>query len=517
MHLIVFCDGTWNTPDQMDGGLPAPTNVVKLRNALASTDAGGNEQRIYYHTGVGTDGTWWNRIAGGGLGEGLNKNIMSAYNWLARNYQAGAKIWLFGFSRGAYTARSLGGMISRCGLLDPVSSKMSESEIWAAIEDLFANYKLPEKEAPPVVATKARQFHKVNAGAPCKHSINIECIGVWDTVGALGVPEDMALLSLIDGAEKYRFHDTGLSDIVVNARHAMAMDEKRQSFLPTLWTNVADKATVKQIWFPGVHADVGGGYGLCGLSDGALQWMIDETQQLGLRFRDGARGQLAPNPMAQLHDSVTGVFKNLKTRPRSIPLVNAASLEIHQSAIDRWANPPLSQGDYWKPTSFVDGTATVEIFASQHWNYTGIYLEAGVEYTFTATGEWIDGSIPCGPDGQDDGKFHLGVIAQMGASLLGKGEGLYTKLTGNHQADFWYTKREENAPWFALVGVIANGAVATDDPERLADFPPHEVVLIGKSAKFSPKASGYLYAFANDAWQMYANNRGSVRLTVESS
>lgn len=191
MHLIVFCDGTWNTPDQIDDGLPAPTNVVKLRNALTLQDKDKREQRTYYHPGVGADGGWWNRVAGGGLGEGLDKNIMSAYNWLGRNYEVGAEIWLFGFSRGAYTVRSLGGMISRCGLLDARASGMTEEAIWSAIEDLFANYRLPEKNAEPVFATTERPFHEVKMGEACKHSIRIHFIGVWDTVGAVGVPDDL--------------------------------------------------------------------------------------------------------------------------------------------------------------------------------------------------------------------------------------------------------------------------------------------------------------------------------------
>ncbi|MEX6090594.1 phospholipase effector Tle1 domain-containing protein [Raoultella planticola] len=103
MNLLVFCDGTWNTPQQLDDGKPAPTNVVKLRNAVAEN----TQQRVYYHSGVGTDGGVVDRYIGGGIGEGLDKNIISAYYWLATRYQPGDKIWLFGFSRGAYTVRSL--------------------------------------------------------------------------------------------------------------------------------------------------------------------------------------------------------------------------------------------------------------------------------------------------------------------------------------------------------------------------------------------------------------------------
>lgn len=117
-NLIVCADGTWNTPEQKEHDIPIPTNVVRLYNAVAKKSEGGIKQLKYYHPGVGTDGTWWEKLAGGTVGVGLSKNIRSAYKWLAANYQPGDRIYLFGFSRGAYTVRSLATMISVCGLLD---------------------------------------------------------------------------------------------------------------------------------------------------------------------------------------------------------------------------------------------------------------------------------------------------------------------------------------------------------------------------------------------------------------
>ncbi len=511
MHLIVFCDGTWNTPDQEDAGIAAPTNVVKLRNALAPSDINDGEQRVYYHPGVGTDGGWWNRVAGGGLGSGLDDSVVSAYNWLARNYVADAKIWLFGFSRGAYTVRSLGGMISRCGLLDVRG--MDEQAIWDNINDLFAHYRVPEKDAKPLSATRKLPFHGVKAGSKVKHSIGIEFIGVWDTVGALGIPEDMAFLELIDDPSRHNFHDTKLSPIVANARHAVALDERRQSFKPTLWTDVEERDTVQQIWFPGVHGDVGGGYSRCGLSDGALLWMIGEAELLGLKFRQNVTSQLSPDELGIIHNSVCGVFKALKTRPRSVPLFSAGSSAIHKSGRDRNGNSPLAQGDYWKTRIVEAGEAvSVDVFAREKWNNTGIYLEQGVSYEFAASGTWIDGSIVCGPAGTKDGKFQLGEAVHVASSILGKSETIYKRLAGNNQVDFWCTRREEEIDWFALVGVIANGL--SEMPQADAKTAYHEVFVIGSGRPYTPKKSGYLFAFANDAWQTYENNRGSVRLTV---
>jgi uncharacterized protein (DUF2235 family) len=136
VNLVVCCDGTWNTPEHMDAGLPAPTNVVKIFNALAAIDAAGKEQKKYYHPGVGTDGSWWDRLLGGSAGEGLDKNIKSGYQWLARNYRAGDNIFLFGFSRGAFTARSLGGMITCCGLLDLSDNAISPDVAWKRVDSV---------------------------------------------------------------------------------------------------------------------------------------------------------------------------------------------------------------------------------------------------------------------------------------------------------------------------------------------------------------------------------------------
>lgn len=515
MNLIIFCDGTWNTPEQEDEGITSPTNVVKLYNALGANDQQGEEQRVYYHPGVGTDGGWVSRMVGGGVGKGLDHNIISAYNWLARNYQPGAKIWLFGFSRGAYTARSLAGMISRCGLLNARRTGMTEAGIWQEINELFTVYRQREDDVPPVTAPDDERFFLVKGGEPCKHSVPVYFIGVWDTVGALGIPDDLALLNLLESAEKYQFHDTGLSPIVRYGRHALAMDERRQSFIPTLWTNVTHNANVKQLWFPGVHSDVGGGYARCGLSDGALAWMMDEAAELGLGFLPLARKQVSANANDFLHDSVTGPFKLLKTRPRSVPRVTDKNADFHSSAIERYNNPPLAQGKYWKTVFLASGqSVSVDIYAAQRWNDTTIWLEENGVYTLTATGEWVDGSINCGPSGTRDGKFHPAEIANLASTLWGKGEALYSRHTDNHQIDFWYTRREESADWFALIGVVANDVLSVQGKNNIPTATQHQKFIIGDSQIVKPVKSGYLYAFANDAWQTYSNNRGSVRLTI---
>lgn len=510
-NVIVCCDGTWNTADDRDGGIPCPTNVVKIYNALAERNGQGSDQRKYYHSGVGTEGSKLERFMGGAIGDGLDKNIKSAYKWLCQNYHSGDNIFIFGFSRGAYTARYVAGMVCSYGLADFSSTNPSDDEMWKRVDRVF---EADRNNADPNTLADIVFFNTPPGQSPRERTA-IHFLGVWDTVGALGIPSDMALLNLLDNLKPHQFQDTRLSDKVLHARHAMAMDEKRQSFTPTLWTNVNPRADVKQIWFAGVHSNVGGGYVQTGLSDIALKWMIDEAEAQGLNFRPGIQNQLAPDPRGTLHDSCTGVFSALRTLPRSVPLVantGTPASAFHPSAVDRWSNPPIEQCPFWATKVLAQGGSTaVDIFARPHWNATGVYLEKGVEYAFEATGQWIDGTIKCGPSGAQDAKFHVGEIAQMAASALGEAEKLYQTLAHNKQADFWWTKRVEDYDWFALVGVIANG-VGTD---ANGDPAPHETFLIGSGVpSYRPKESGYLYCFANDAWQAYSNNRGSVRLTI---
>lgn len=520
-NIVICCDGTWNTPDELDGGVPAPTNVVRLFNSVAATDAAGVAQRKYYHPGVGTDGSWWDKLAGGGTGRGLDRNIMSAYRELSDNYEQGDRIHLFGFSRGAYTVRSLAGMISRCGLLD--TRTLDESGDWAWIERVFQQGYRRRTETRKDWERLGYRFHNAPGEA-----VPIRFVGVWDTVGALGIPNDLAILNLLDGLHDHAFHDTALGASIEFARHAVALDEMRASFQPTLWSAEAEAASdnpprLLQVWFPGVHSNVGGGYREAGLSDGALQWMIEEAGKCapqgesGLAFMTEMTRQIRPDYQDFLHDSCTGPFSILPTQPRSAPrfLRDKAELSpsIHPSAFERQLAPPIHQCPY-RPQRLHEETTplAVEVFATLPWNDTGLWLEAGVKYRFEATGEWIDGSIKCGPGGSDDGRFQAAELAQVAGSLLGRFEGLFRKLTGNQAADFRFTRRHEEMPWFCLVGAISNGG-GVDAKGNLA---PHESFRIGQGCEYTPGRAGYFFAYANDAWNCYGNNRGRVRLSIVS-
>jgi len=504
-NLVVCCDGTWNTPDQNEDGTPTPTNVCRLFNALADKDSDGNPQLKYYHPGVGTDGTWWERLAGGGIGVGLSKNIQSAYKWLGVNYQPGDKIFLFGYSRGAYTVRSTVGMISRCGLLDLAG--LDDEELWLRVEQAYKKGYREAKEVAKWVKEDWAFHNEPGRGAP------ISFLGVWDTVGALGVPDDMTLLNLLDNSKWYAFHDTNLSPIVQHARHAVAIDEMRASFSPTLWTDIPAGQDVKQIWFPGAHGDVGGGCPYTGLSNGALKWMMDEAKAVGLAFEDNLYKQVSSNYQDIMRDSCIGLFKYLRTQPRSIPLLIKDGLppEIHCSVFERQENPPITQAPYRKTTVLEQGESKeFSVFAAPHWNETGLYLQAGIEYEFKASGQWLDRTIKCGPAGTSDGKFHVGEVVHLAGALWGNVERIVQKATKNEQADFNGTRRVESLPWFALVGAIANGGNPTADGTPQ----PHEIIPIKDGCRYTPEKSGYLYCFANDAWHFYDNNRGSVNLTI---
>jgi uncharacterized protein (DUF2235 family) len=506
-RLVICCDGTWNTLDQTDDGIPAPTNVAKIYAALLDEAPGIQDQDTvhqhkYYHPGVGTAPNLVDKAIGGGAGLGLNQNIMSGYRNLCDNYESGDEIFLFGFSRGAYTARSLAGLVGRCGLLD--TAGLDDAEVWPRIEKLFSQgyRKRVDRSA---WSEQGWMFHRTPEGS---QTIPVRFVGVWDTVGALGIPDNLAVLNLLDARKDYTFYDTSLGGHIQTARHALALDEKRATFQPTLWTE-EDGRDMKQIWFPGVHSDVGGGYAETGLSDGALEWMIGEAETCGLGFKDKIKAPIRPDHQGILHNSLTSVFKLLPTQPRATPALDD-TVALHKSSSDRYTDPPITQAPYRPTQRLAAGVpVTRNIFAIEPWNDTGLWLEAGIRYELSATGEWKDKSIPCGPGGTNDGKFHAGEVVHLLGSALGKMEEFFKSATGNENANFLMTRRHEDMPWFCLVGAIANSVGARENVNS-----SHQTFMIGEGCSITPTRSGYLFAYANDAWRFYDNNRGRVQLTV---
>ena len=323
-NLILLFDGTCNKAQS--GGDDNETNVEKLYRLLPKS----YRRNVHYEEGVGVKSK--EEISGGAFGAGIDERILGAYRFLQSRYadpDVENRLFIFGFSRGAYTARSLSGLVTSCGLLD-LSKLKNDDKIWHRVEAAEDAYrrKLSRRQW-----AKDWAFH----GKGPKFKMTIDLVGVWDTVGALGIPDDMALLEeLASDPTRHHFHDTDLGDTVIHARHAVAIDERRLDFSPTLWTNLDGRppeTTAKQIWFTGVHGDIGGGYFLRGLGDITLEWMLTEASEQGLEFRNGAQQQLKPDPQGILHDSVTGVFAKRPTGPRSVP--NLADRGTHNNKIKR--------------------------------------------------------------------------------------------------------------------------------------------------------------------------------------
>lgn len=290
MKNIVLCaDGTWNTPHG-DSPTSIDTNVRKLYCALTDEPT----QLKYYDSGVGTDGTPLDHLSGGAMGEGLFQKIQDCYSFLSAVYDPGDRIFLFGFSRGAYTARSLAGMIAGLGV--PTINLDNTT-----VKRIFDAYREPDKARTATLKAALKTAYGMQDAI-------VQMVGVWDTVGALGIP---GILFGLFNQQKYGFLDTALHPCIEHAYHAVSIDERRAQFKPTLWTNPdgsyrANDSRVEQVWFPGVHCDVGGSYRQCQLSDVTLSWMMHKATNNGLIISADAKKEYLSiplkNAMGAAHD-----------------------------------------------------------------------------------------------------------------------------------------------------------------------------------------------------------------------
>lgn len=300
-RLVVCCDGTWNSADAAQDF----TNVVRIARAASPYDARVEPavpQIVYYQAGVGTGGDAVQHVVGGALGMGLSRNVRDAYAFVAHNYCEGDEVFLFGFSRGAYTARSVAGLIGYAGLLHK-----RDMDDFALLWEGYRRKGEPGQQ-------------DVRAHFPDRHaSVPIRCIGVWDTVGALGIPGHLDRVF----TRFYQFHDTELGAHVEHAFQALALDETRSEFEPAVWTQMPESKTngqvLRQVWFPGVHSNVGGGYDEHGLSDIALAWMAGQVEPLlaldvdYLRLRQDRRDDWG---LGRIYDSARGWWQLLGTEAR---------------------------------------------------------------------------------------------------------------------------------------------------------------------------------------------------------
>jgi hypothetical protein len=338
-RLALFFDGTWNEPADH-------TNVRRLRLMLADRGRDGIPQESFYDEGVGT--RWYDRLSGGAFGAGLSDNVRSGYRWLVERYDAGDEIFIFGFSRGAFTARSLAGLIARCGLLQPDAP--------ISFAQLYERYQKGDKARPihELIRDKANSDRfDFEEKALLRHSHYrrnlIKMVGVWDTVGSIGVP-----FGNFPGVSRrtLRFHNTRLSTAIEHSYQALALDEYRKPYWAVLWTyfvpggadpkqSVNDNRVVEQRWFNGAHANLGGGYRSDSLPQRPLAWLQKKAMACGLGFRSTVRVQdddFSSIPRDSYSEFLAGFWKIFTLWRRYVRQVMADPI--------------------WKPSRKVDGRLT---------------------------------------------------------------------------------------------------------------------------------------------------------------
>lgn len=305
-NIIVCCDGTGQKFEENKA------NPLRFHYCLDNS----GEQISFYDPGVGTfdpdgyseSGGWIDevtsaiskKVSGSGLGYGIVRNIEDAYRYLMRVYEEGDHVFLIGFSRGAFTAQAVAGVLNKCGLLDRHNDNLVPYVLRIYLQ------KGNEKIAKEFKQTMARECIP-------------EMLGVWDTVKSLG-----------SNHEDDFFYKKGERPNSRHGYHALSIDERREDFVPSVWGAKKDESHI-EVWFPGAHSDVGGSYSEDGLANGALHWMIAKVREHNVAFRDERVAEFEPDPTDQLHDSRSGFWNLRDAVVREVP----EGARIHQSAIDR--------------------------------------------------------------------------------------------------------------------------------------------------------------------------------------
>ncbi len=362
-RIVILCDGTWNRSDSRN-----PTNVVRFAKALNARDPEGVVQVPIYIQGVGTGrgptGSLrkLDSLLGGAFGLGLMPNIEEAYRHLVFLYEPGDEVFVLGFSRGAYTARSLAGLIRATGIIerDALHRLPEALARYRTMDDPTTRPSHPESHefrarmSPRVVTSVEEAAWRRERGMPEALRFRIRYLGVWDTVGTLGVPAFVPVIGPLV-ARRYRFHDADLSSMVISARHALALDERRRAFEPTRWKNLDDlnagaggsgAPSYQELFFAGDHGSVGGGGDLTDLSHIGLEWIIEGARLQRLSFDDGhltaiERGQDPMGPLRSTREKPGGPVEwltRLCPRDREGP---AKVTELHATVVTRWTRQPF--------------------------------------------------------------------------------------------------------------------------------------------------------------------------------
>lgn len=380
MKRLIFCfDGTWN---KLDPDLA--TNVVLTAASVERLGRDGVDQVIHYDEGVGT--TEFEKIRGGVFGAGVMENIREAYRFLIFNYDPGDEIYVFGFSRGAFSARSFIGLIRQVGPIDRLHA--------GRIDEAMALYK--DREDLPLNHAKRQAFRALYSGGVCidyeddlyrcanirgyktgsAPIMKIKYLGIWDTVGAMGWPNIVTRFNIDEFLnQEHDFHDPSIDEFIESVRHAVAIDEQRKLFplisigdVTELNRAAGDEnddpdAHYQERWFPGVHGSVGGGGAIRGLSDGALAWMLQGAKQAGLKLDTNAGTRIQsfrPDPYAPLDNesdpsfSITDLIEKDREGPDHL-------WQLSASAIRRWRAPATKfDGELYRPDVLRDVAAELD-------------------------------------------------------------------------------------------------------------------------------------------------------------
>lgn len=346
-RFVLCLDGTWNNTydenEREDGSkVIKPSNVLKLARAILPQAADQKEQIVYYDAGVGAMSEYpgpsnkmlqfFDKILGGGWGAGFESNIDDAVTFLAHNYMENDQIYIFGFSRGASAARGLSQFIEWMGGL-PV--KRDSYYIPLLLRRYVeSKAKVPVKQVIDEINNKLAKDTGGKQQLNAFQKIRIEFLGVWDTVMALG--------SKLFTSASRRYHVSDLPvKCIKNVRHALAIDEKRSDFEPEVWVSAQDDQSLVQLWFAGVHSNIGGGYVNDGLANISFQWMVSEASNYGLEFDSKFLSYYRPYSFDKLTKSKTLKYKILdgirfrNGRRSLMDYPETANLDLHYSVISR--------------------------------------------------------------------------------------------------------------------------------------------------------------------------------------
>jgi uncharacterized protein (DUF2235 family) len=535
-RIVIMCDGTRNRPPSADD--PAATNIWKLSQMLVDDET----QTIWYDPGVATGTsrparmaaaleqwagqlwltplarvlgyagrfrTAWEALTGTGIGE----NILDGYMEVVRQYRPGDRIYILGFSRGAYTARAIAGVIRTCGIL-----KASNFRYAPAVVSLYS-------------ARRGRIGGSTITGVPISdefawHEVPIEMLGVFDTVASLGAPL-WGWWFKPRGYESRALNTSPMPNCL-HVYHALAMDERRATFFPTLFwkaggTRSGWTQTLEQVWFRGVHSDIGGGYPETGLSDITLRWMLERAMHNGLVVRPGTLEALRPDAMARLHDETTHrpSWSWIGTWPRWAKVLDelpstGAGISVHESVFERARRVRAETGRHDLHGLQPGETVTFRAEAQRQWDRTGVIIHGNPERPIYYRLRWVGGlwrdasCPPCGPSGNADGE-----------------------RPGDPRRWARWRRRVRDAPWMTLCATIAGPRrwrlrelplrkafvyLFIRDPKLLlGQIAPvgQSLTTMGSSVLIrSERPAGMLYLFANDLWQTYLNNSGELELEL---